>query len=194
MKRTLLVAAAAAALVACSGTSNREASPTTRVTTTTVAPTTTIKPTTTTSAKPRVGATQYVSIRDQSYYSKGSATVLAYTNNATLPQWRKDFAPNKNQRYVGIQVRVCLSKDTFPDPTTVSWDPWNLLGHDGSTYEAAGDYYPDTLIQPLFPQGKILAVGNCRKGWIPFAVPNGWKPDSVEYNADSADQVLTWEL
>jgi hypothetical protein len=95
---------------------------------------------------------------------------------------------------VAIQVRVCVASSNFPEPPEVSWAPWTLTSRDGDTYEPAGSYSPDTIISPLLPDGgKQTAVGQCRKGWIPFAVPNNWKPDDVEYMPPQGT-TLTWRL
>ena len=121
--------------------------------------------------------------------------MLDFTTNALIPTYRNDpeNAPRRGFRYVAIQVRVCAVSSNIPYGITVSWAPWNLTSKDGDTYQPADSYSQDTLISPLYPDGdKPTAVGQCRKGWIPFAVPNNWKPDVVEYITDFG--TLTWQL
>jgi hypothetical protein len=194
MRRLITITLAAALLAACSSSGdNRAETAPTSTTVTTTAPTTTEAPTTTTEPTgSELGETKTLNGDDGTYQTKVRITVLDYSDNATLPADRKEFAPRPGYKYVAIQVRWCLVSTNYPDDIAVSWEPWSLNGNDGTTIEPAGDYYPDTLIQPLYPQDKVTPVGTCRKGWIPFAVPNKWKPDYVEYAPE--DGRLTWRL
>ncbi len=189
-----LIVALALLLAACSGASppKTTAAPTTTTPATTVAPTT--RPPATTAAANGLGTTQIHNFQDETGKSRAKITLLAYTPNALIPAYRNDpsEAPRAGFRYVAIQVRVCLVSKSFPEDITVSWEPWSLATPDGDTYEPAGSYSPDTLVSPLYPE-TALAVGQCRKGWIPFAVPNNWKPASVEYSP-ALGGTLTWRL
>jgi len=161
----------------------------------TTAAVTTAAPTTTASAAAsKLGTTHLLDVQDGTFKARAKVTVLAYTTNALIPAYRNDpdAAPRRGFRYVAIQVRVCVVSNSFPDSITVSWAPWTLTSNDGDTYEPAGSYSTDTLISPLYPDANV-AVGQCRKGWVPFAVPNNWKPASVEYSPDLG-KTLLWRL
>jgi len=80
---------------------------------------------------------------------------------------------------VGVQVRVCVTQNTYPQAADSSWSPWSLNSSDGTTYEPATEYN-HVLIQPLYPEGKPLSAGTCRKGWIPFQVQKTWRPETVQ--------------
>lgn len=66
-----------------------------------------------------------------------------------------------------------------------------LNSNDGEAYTPAGSYSTETLVGPLYPNGKETPIGTCRKGWLPFEVPRKWKPDYVEYNP-GYNKILTW--
>jgi hypothetical protein len=193
--RKLLIALAL--LSACSSPGGKQAetaATSSSTTVTTAAPTTTTAaPTTTEPTGSELGKTKALTADDGTYKTRVRVGVLDYSDNATLsPADRKEFIPRPGYKYVAIEVRWCLVSTDYPDDIAVSWEPWSLNGNDGTTIEPAGDYWPETLIQPLYPQDKVTPVGSCRKGWIPFPVPNKWKPDYVEYAPE--DGRLTWRL
>jgi hypothetical protein len=191
VKKWLIVGALL--LAACSSPSPKQAA----APTTATAPPTTAAPTTTATTQPQTGSergtTKALTSDDGTYKTRVRVGVLDYSDNATLsPADRKEFIPRPGYKYVAIEVRWCLVSTDYPDDIAVSWEPWSLNGNDGTTIEPAGDYWPETLIQPLYPQDKVTPVGSCRKGWIPFPVPNKWKPDYVEYAPEGGR--LTWRL
>jgi hypothetical protein len=143
-----------------------------------------------------IGDMQLAISDDPPYRAEGRVTLLAYTGNALQPAYRNDPLSSgtpKGFKYVGIQVRMCIVKNNYPDPVRPSWDPWSLTSKDGDTYEPAREYNTGVLVTPLYPDGKATAVGQCRRGWIPFAVPQAWKPDTAEYDPAAGDR-LTWQL
>jgi hypothetical protein len=197
MKRLLVLPGLALLVAACSGNGAKSGStaPTTLTTTATTLATTTTEPTSTT-ARPKLttelGKTKPFVGDDGVNKTRLRIGVLAYSDNATLPSYRDPNDPRPGYKYVAIEVRTCAVYKNYPDDITVNWETWSLDGKDGTTIEPSGSYSPDTLIAPLYPDGKVTPIGTCRKGWIPFEVPTKWKPDFVEYNP--GDGQLTWRL
>ncbi len=118
--------------------------------------------------------------------------MLDYKTDAVSGDFRGE-TPRPGYKYGAVLVRACLvSADT---PITFIWDPWTLTSPDGTTLEPLSSYSDSVLVAPLYPNDpdKTTAVGQCRKGWVPFAVPNGWRPSMVEYRPNSGG-TLTWRL
>lgn len=46
---------------------------------------------------------------------------------------------------------------------------------------------------PLYPQGRVVRVGSCVRGWIPFEAPKGGKPVTAIYQPVSGN-VLDWRF
>ncbi len=192
---SVLALALALGLAACggSGKPTNQASTPASSTTATSAPPTSVAPTTTT--VPKVGATQISISDDGTYHSEGKITLLAYTGNAVLPQWRNDPLSNgtpKGFKYVAIELKIIITKSNYPDNDIISWQPWSLLNRNGETYQPATEWNNNVLVTPFYPDDKTIRVGQARKGWIPFLVPKSWHPDTVEY--DNGTSNLTWDL
>jgi hypothetical protein len=197
MKRLLAIAALTIVTGACSSNPKSEtATPTTTtVASTTTAPTTTVATTTATKPGSELGKTKLTSGGNTEVTATVKVTVFAYTERVILPQYRNDQTvarPTKGQKYVAILARLCLVSSNKPR-VTLLWIPWTLDSDDGETYETTGQFFPDTAITPLYPDEKDTAIGQCRKGWIVFAIPDSWKPDFVEY-APTGSDALTWRL
>ncbi len=47
--------------------------------------------------------------------------------------------------------------------------------------------------EPLYPQDKIVGVGRCVRGWVPFEAPKTAKPVRVVYQP-STGPMMEWEL
>ncbi len=119
-------------------------------------------------------------------------TVLDYRTDAVSPDYQGE-TPRPGYKYAAILARGCLvSADT---PISFIWNPWTLTSPDGTTIEPLNSWSDAVLIAPLYPndQSKATTVGQCRKGWVPFAVPDGWRPRTVEYRPEGGG-TLTWRL
>jgi hypothetical protein len=195
VKRGLAVVLVLVVAGCASGGGQRAASPTTTSTTTTstsTSTTTTARPTTT---KPtnQVGKVKPYNVDDGVDKSRVTIGVLAYSDNALLRTYRDPDYPAPGHKYVAVQIRLCAVAKNYPEPITVNWEPWSLNSNDGEAYPPADSYSPETLVGPLYPDGKETPIGTCRKGWLPFEVPNKWKPHYVEYNP-GYNKILTWRL
>ena len=67
---------------------------------------------------------------------------------------------------VGVQVRVCVTQNTYPQAADSSWSPWSLNSSDGTTYEPATEYN-HVLIPPLYPEGQAAERRDLPEGLDP---------------------------
>lgn len=197
MTRRLLLLLVLLVVAGCGdGGTNQAATTSTASTTTTTSTSTTtattVKPTTTKPTNELGKVKRYVA-DDGINKSSVRVAVLAYSDNATLAAYRTPDDPRPGFKYVAVEIRMCAVSKNFPDPITVNWPPWSLNDDGGASYPPAGSYSPETLIGPLYPDGKATPIGTCRKGWLPFEVRTKWKPDYVEYSPEDTN-TLTWRL
>jgi hypothetical protein len=99
----------------------------------------------------------------------------------------------EDKRSVAVEVRVCITELPPDLDGSVSWAPWSLGDDQGGSYEAWISWSDDVTVQPLYPNEKVTPVGTCRRGWVPFEVPQNWRADFVEYNPGEG-KVLTWPI
>jgi hypothetical protein len=199
MRRALIPVAVCLALAGCGGRDAPAAAPTatTAPPTTTTAPTSSAQPSTpgpsVGTARSEVGVTKTLKTPpDADFNAAVRITVLDYKTDAVSPGYRGE-TPRPGYKYGAILVRGCLvSADAS---VGFSWDPWTLTSPDGTTIEPVSSWSDEVLIAPLYPNDadRATAVGQCRKGWVPFAVPNGWRPSLVEYRPEGGE-TLTWRL
>jgi hypothetical protein len=54
-------------------------------------------------------------------------------------------------------------------------------------------YWSDSVPGTEYPQERVVPVGRCARGWLPFAVPKGKRPEAVTYSPEDASPV-EWRL
>lgn len=102
------------------------------------------------------------------------ATVFAVDQNIAA-----DSSSLASGHWVGADVQTCL-KDSH-GPFTVSWSDWSVSDSSYGQYAASSDNYSD-FPTPLYPfKQEPLAVGECVRGWVLFAVAYGVKISTVKY-------------
>jgi hypothetical protein len=89
----------------------------------------------------------------------------------------------KGLEYAAIEVKLCVKKNTGPQ-VNVSWAPWSLAFPDGVVAEEMGSWSSEWWNAPLYPQDHVVKVGRCVRGWIPFEVRKGKRPELVTYAPD----------
>lgn len=141
----------------------------------------------------RVGRHQtHKSPPDADFHATVRITVQDYKTNAVSSEYPSE-TPRPGYKYAAVLVRGWLV--SADNPVGFSWGPWTLTSADGTTIEPLNSYSDAVLVAPLYPNDpdRTTAPGQCRKGWVPFAVPNGWRPSTVEYQPEGGGG-LTWRL
>jgi hypothetical protein len=89
--------------------------------------------------------------------------------------------------WMGVLVRTCVTRHTKKGkPISLSWDPWTVSDRSGGTY--ASFYWTNTAYpEPIYPDARVIPIGQCVKGWIVFNKPKGVRPVSVSYAPANAD-------
>lgn len=106
------------------------------------------------------------------------ATVFDVDQNVTA-----DTSMLTSGHWVGADVQTCL-KDSH-GAFTVSWSNWSVSDSAHGQYPASSDMYGDFPV-PLYPfKPAPLAVGECVRGWVLFAVAYGVKVSTVKYMPDA---------
>jgi hypothetical protein len=85
-----------------------------------------------------------------------------------------------DHEWAAVDVEVCAK--SLPDgfEYVVGWSPWSLASADGTTAHISTFLFPE-FEQPQYPDGRILPLGECQRGWITFSVPKGKRPATVLY-------------
>ena len=94
-----------------------------------------------------------------------------------------------------VRVRVCVRRlppDPPGDRTRISWDPWSVTMTSGAPQRPRlfdASHPPDGL----FPADRTYRVGQCARGWIPFAgVSRVEQVKAVDYRNGVGDRT-TWK-
>lgn len=181
-----LLAGAALALTACSGTPTAAPSSPPPVPLESPTPTASPSPSPSPSAELAVGATQTTGD------SEVSATIKVMRVRAPFPS---RYPPDrKGYEYVGVEVKTCVTKNTSDEQVTLSWGPWSLALPDDTIVQSPSSWNSDGFSVPLYPNDEhVLRAGRCVRGWIPFEVRKGAKPALVSYQP-SWTGALDWSV
>lgn len=91
-------------------------------------------------------------------------------------------APDNGGRYLGVQVKSCLT-DTSVRDIVVSWSDFEAANADGESFPAASSMYEGFPNTP-YPFSESALKAGCRKGWLLIEVPKGTKVDRVRLAPD----------
>lgn len=182
----------AAALVAGLRPGASTGRPQARATSAAAAPTGTVKPKpTSTPTVPRLGHV-YSDTSHNDAGHKIAATIQAIGIDMRV-QSSNEWRPRPGHDYAGLTVRVCITADPRHEGIEVSWAPWTLVYADGTTLEPATATQME-ITDPLYPDGMVTPVGQCRKGVIPFVVEHGHRPAFAEYSTPNSLTQHRWRL
>jgi len=83
-----------------------------------------------------------------------------------------------DNEWAAVDVEVCANAVPDGHGFVAGWSPWSLAYGDGTTAGISGWMFPD-FEQPQYPDGKIVPLGQCTRGWITLSAPPGKRPVSV---------------
>jgi hypothetical protein len=155
---------------------------------TTSTPTITPEPVTSAPAAPASTAPAGIGAKRESSDDKSKVTVAVYHfRRLTLA------SPDIGKRgyvYFGADVKLCVVENTDA-PISVSPGPWSVSFADDTSVAALflSDGWFDL---PLYPQDRVVPVGRCVRGWIPFEVPKDSKPKTLLYVPSTSP--LEWAI
>jgi hypothetical protein len=102
------------------------------------------------------------------------------------------YRPPRGTPWAAADVQVCVVSTAIFD-VTISQGPWLLLLADGPGTPPT-PAPPGTVPQPAYPTDhRRLHPGECVRGWLSFAVPDGGRPVAVQYSPAGAD-ALSWPI
>lgn len=87
----------------------------------------------------------------------------------------------KGHEHAAAEVKLCVNRNATTEVLSVSWYPWALSYTDGTVIEEMSSWSADWWDVPLYPQERTVPAGRCVKGWVPFEVPRGSRPELVTY-------------
>lgn len=182
MRQLPTLICAALALTACSsGSPTVAATPSPSTSTTSAASPTSAS---STPAPPTPGVLAYGRTATTELYAV-TAYAVSTTKAAKAP------GATEGNVWVSVDAKFCLSKSGPASGVSLSWDPWSLVGADGSsTFPAAPSTYRGFPL-PAYPfaSDKVTAPGSCSRGWVVFEVPKGTKVGGVLYQPSNGDTV-----
>jgi hypothetical protein len=96
-----------------------------------------------------------------------------------------------DNEWAAVDVQVCVK--SLPDGFTyvVGWAPWSLAYADRTAARISGWTFPD-FEQPQYPDGKVMPMGQCARGWITLSAPRDKRPVTVHYQP--VGEVHTWTM
>lgn len=100
----------------------------------------------------------------------------------------------QNDRIATIAVKACLKTSGDNGPVTFTWSPWTLLFSDGTTATPVSAWSPQDFPAALYPndENKLVPVGECRAGLIPFEIPAQQTADPVKIVYSAESTTLEW--
>jgi hypothetical protein len=132
--------------------------------------------------------------------SPASATNLAFgqaierpgSARMTVSDFKAFAKGNHDTPLAGAMVQGC---SIGSDPIEFSSYPWTLATADGSTFEPMGTFYGNDPV-PQYPSQRVVAAGQCVKGWILYELPAGTAITTIRYSNSSSDTPLlgTWKV
>lgn len=99
----------------------------------------------------------------------------------------------RGREWAAVEVKLCVKRNSLPEEISVSWYPWSLSYKDGTVTDSASSYSQDWWEEQLYPIDRVVRVGRCVRGWVPFEVRRGSRPELVTY-APSGGPVLEWQV
>lgn len=145
---------------------------------------------TSTKAKPkglRVGQSRPFNDSD----SRGSVAVLKFRQPfpSSIPPGRAGY------EFAGVEVRRCYKTISREGGLIVGWGPWTLGYRNGNVVESPNLWSADQFSVPLYPRERPVQAGQCVRGWIPYEVKKGARPDTVAYtlNANATNKAAQVE-
>jgi hypothetical protein len=95
-------------------------------------------------------------------------------------------------RYAALLVRFCLTRNSTPGDISVSWQPWSVYDAAGQMSEPPSSWSSEDIPVPVYPNDRVVPVGRCVQGWIPFERRTTDPPVRVVY--DAPDPAAEWQL
>ena len=148
----------------------------------------------------RIRATTVTATVTPTPASPASATNLAFgqaierpgSARMTVSDFKAFAKGNHDTPLAGAMVQGC---SIGSDPIEFSSYPWTLATADGSTFEPMGTFYGNDPV-PQYPSQRVVAAGQCVKGWILYELPAGTAITTIRYSNSSSDTPLlgTWKV
>jgi hypothetical protein len=133
---------------------------------------------------PKLGDTVQVDAKKESY--KVSALDMSDVKSGNPYE-----KPRKGNQHYGLLAQWCLDRNDGKGDLTISSYPWSLRFPDGTISEST--YLSEASVTPDYPDGQVIPVGTCGKGWIYFEGPSKQRPNMVVY-APTGTKAITFEL
>jgi hypothetical protein len=187
--RTRTAAAVAAALIvtlAGCGGSTEPAKPEAAATAPVAKAATTSAPAPTPAQPLSVGKAYAWTAESEEGDSAVSVTVLGYTQPARGFDFPTTSLGVKDPEWVTVEIKACVASGVT---VTFSQGPWTLAFPDDTRVPApvvGGAGLPSNT---LAYEGAPVAVGDCVRGTVPFAVPKGQRPAQIIYGPSGAEPV-----